>query len=188
MCVPALDTDGATSDDYGARLRDCRTLMSQNVERARTIIEQQFKDYGLSDEEARTISGSLMQSKDEAMNFLLKHHYEVTKTSIRRGIHSGLTMGGSYLLGGILPLIPYFIVTRVIYALIASSALMAVVLFTFGWLKTSMITGFAGKENVKSGLRGGICILIAGGASAVAALFIVRGLNSRFGLKCGSVT
>ena len=118
--------------------------MSQNVDGARTIIEQHFRDYRLSDQEAQSISASLMQSEEEAINFLLTHHYEVKKSPRRRGVESGLTMGVSYVVGGICPLLPYFWVPKVLHALIISSALMAVILFAFGWFKTSLLTGFGG--------------------------------------------
>jgi vacuolar iron transporter family protein len=79
-----------------------------------------------------------------------------------------------YLVGGIIPLIPYFFVAKASTALIYSCILTGVVLLIFGAIK-SRITG-AGK-GVGGVVYGAVSTLFVGGIAAGAAFAIVRALE-----------
>ena len=79
---------------------------------------------------------------------------------------SALTIGGSYAVGGIIPLIPYMVNTDVGTALTVSACSTGVALLAFGAIKASF-TGAAP-------WRGAIQTLLTGGLAAAAAFFLTR--------------
>ncbi|KAG8216068.1 VIT family-domain-containing protein [Butyriboletus roseoflavus] len=88
---------------------------------------------------------------------------------------SAITIGLGYLIGGIIPLIPYFCVARAHVALIYSCVLTGVVLLIFGAVK-ARISG-AG-QGVKGYLWGAVSTLLVGGAAAASAYGLVAALDA----------
>ena len=86
-----------------------------------------------------------------------------------------MTIGLGYLVGGIIPLMPYFFISRAHIALLYSCALTGVVLLIFGAIK-SRVTG-AG-NGIAGYLWGALSTLMVGGAAAVAAYGIVALLET----------
>ena len=84
-----------------------------------------------------------------------------------------------YFLGGLLPLAPYFCVGKndLLLALNISIGVMAVALFSFGYVKTCVVEGWRGSRRVKQGIFGGIQMVIIGGAAAGAAMLLVKTFN-----------
>lgn len=83
---------------------------------------------------------------------------------------SAITIGLGYLVGGIIPLVPYFFVSRAHVALLYSCILTGAVLLVFGAVK-ARVTG-AG-NNVAGYVWGAVSTLTVGGAAAAAAYGIV---------------
>lgn len=79
-----------------------------------------------------------------------------------------------YLLGGLIPLLPYFFIAKASVALIWSSVITGIVLLIFGAVK-SRVTG-AGK-GVSGVVWGAVSTLAVGGVAAGAAFGIVRALE-----------
>ena len=82
-----------------------------------------------------------------------------------------------YLVGGVVPLIPYFFIRTAHIALIYSSVITGIVLLIFGAVK-ARITGAASK-GVGGYVWGAVSTLAVGGAAAAAAYGIVALLGSR---------
>ena len=88
---------------------------------------------------------------------------------------SAFTIGMGYLLGGLIPLIPYFFIPRAHTALIYSSVFTGVVLLIFGAVK-ARITGAT--ESKLDYVWGAVTTLLVGGLAAGAAFGIVRALET----------
>ena len=89
---------------------------------------------------------------------------------------SAMFMGFSYMLGGIIPMIPYFALLNVNHALFISIAITVVELLVFGYVKAK-VTGLRKGPAVMSALQ----TLIVGALAAGASYGIVRGVNSSMG-------
>lgn len=89
---------------------------------------------------------------------------------------SAVTIGLGYLVGGIVPLIPYFFISRAHIALLYSCVLTGAVLLAFGAIK-ARVTG-AGND-LAGYLWGAVSTLVVGGAAAAAAYTIVAILESK---------
>ncbi|KAH9026787.1 DUF125-domain-containing protein [Lactarius hengduanensis] len=103
--------------------------------------------------------------------FLLKFGEGLEEVPTRRLYVSAFTIGMGYLLGGIIPLLPYFFIPKAHTALMYSSILTGIVLLIFGAVK-ARITGAAGK-GAGGYVWGAVSTLAVGGAAAAAAYGIV---------------
>lgn len=110
--------------------------------------------------------------KDDARltAFLLKFGEGLKEIPTERPYLSAITIGLGYLVGGIIPLVPYFFVSRAHVALLYSCILTGAVLLVFGAVK-ARVTG-AG-NNVAGYVWGAVSTLTVGGAAAAAAYGIV---------------
>ncbi|CCA75825.1 related to CCC1 protein (involved in calcium homeostasis) [Serendipita indica DSM 11827] len=103
--------------------------------------------------------------------FLLRFGMGVEPVPTSRMYSSAATIGVGYLIGGIIPLLPYFFIPVVNRALFASCILTFVVLILFGVLKahiTGAGTGWRGY------LWGAVSTAMVGGMAAGAAFGLVR--------------
>ncbi|OAX34251.1 DUF125-domain-containing protein [Rhizopogon vinicolor AM-OR11-026] len=124
-----------------------------------------------SDEEAQMLR---WKNQVGLTRFLLKFGEGMEEISKRRVYLSALTIGLGYLVGGIIPLIPYFFVPEAHVALIYSSVITGIVLLIFGAVK-SRITG-AG-QGAGGYIWGAVSTLFVGGAAAAAAYGLVAWLE-----------
>lgn len=89
---------------------------------------------------------------------------------------SAATMGISYFIGGLIPMIPYFAVSKVVHALYISIGISVVILLLFGYVK-AIVTGTRRSEAVMSAIQ----TLAVGALAASTAYGIVRGVNAAMG-------
>jgi vacuolar iron transporter family protein len=149
-------------------------------ELARDHVQEYFEQFGLSPEDTARVADHIKVSAPMFKDFLLQHHFQAAKPDTSRPYLSALTLGASYFVGGFLPLIPYFLVARddVLAGLWWSIGLMALVLVVFGYVKTGVIRGWAGKENCRACVAGSLQMLVVGILAAGAAVCLVRLINS----------
>jgi VIT1/CCC1 family predicted Fe2+/Mn2+ transporter len=99
---------------------------------------------------------------------MMKYELGLQKPDPKRAIKSGLNIGLAYVVGGLVPLSPYFFLDEPIAALRYSALVTLICLFVFGWLKSKFtgINPWAGALRVTL-----IGALAAGAAFFVASLF-----------------
>ncbi|KZS99801.1 membrane fraction protein [Laetiporus sulphureus 93-53] len=108
--------------------------------------------------------------------FLLKFGEGMEEVPTRRLYISAFTIGMGYFLGGLIPLLPYFLEPVAHIALIYSCIVTGIVLLIFGAVK-ARITGAAG-QGVGGYLWGAVSTLLVGGAAAAAAYALVAILET----------
>ncbi|KWU45755.1 DUF125-domain-containing protein [Rhodotorula sp. JG-1b] len=108
--------------------------------------------------------------------FLLKFGEGLEETTDARLFISAITIGVSYFLGGLVPLLPYFFFDLALTALWWSIGITTFVLLVFGLFKT-YFTGAA--IGVTGYAYGAISTLLVGGAAAAASFGIVRALEGK---------
>ncbi|VDB87136.1 unnamed protein product [Peniophora sp. CBMAI 1063] len=158
--------------------------VEENVSRAvaRNLLEVEIGEHtaGLAGQSSSSQSDaesmqSLRWSEDVGVTaFLLKFGEGLEEVPTKRLFISAFTIGMGYLLGGIIPLIPYFFIARAHTALMYSSILTGLVLLLFGLVK-SHITGAA--HGFGSYAWGAISTLLVGGAAAAIAYAVVAALE-----------
>lgn len=125
-----------------------------------------FANIGLSEELQEKATEEIAKDKDKWVEFMMKYELGLEKPDPKRATKSALNIGLSYVVGGLVPLSPYFFTDDPIIALQYSVVLTLACLFIFGWFK-SKITGM-------NALWGAIRVTMIGAAAAAAAFGVAK--------------
>jgi VIT1/CCC1 family predicted Fe2+/Mn2+ transporter len=172
-----LTNVGAIQRILSGNRRICDTLIKCSPNETSQIIRRHFQQYHISEESSVIIQDNLASSPVALKDFLMKHYFSIAEPPDNRPYISALTLGLAYIFGGIIPLLPYFFLTKVDEALFISIGLMAFVLLVFGYVKTGVVRGWSGRANVLAGIKGSLQMLVVGATAAGAAVGLVRALN-----------
>ncbi|KAL7163414.1 hypothetical protein ACSBR2_039506 [Camellia fascicularis] len=118
-------------------------------------------EYGIEEHEYRPVVNALKKNPQAWLDFMMKFELGLEKPDPRRAVHSALTIAIAYIVGGIVPLIPYMFIPIARKAVIASVILTLMALLIFGYAKGY----FTGNKPIKSALQ---TALIGAVASAAA--------------------
>jgi vacuolar iron transporter family protein len=135
-------------------------------EKEKEEIKEIFADYGLSINSQNLIAEELSKDKDKWVKFMMKFELGLEEPHSKRAATSAITIGVSYIIGGFIPLSPYFFTTVPTEGLKISAAITLVSLFIFGYLK-SKVTG-------QPVISGAIKVMIIGAMAASAAFFVAK--------------
>ncbi len=131
-------------------------------------VTQIFETYGLTEDESRPVVTALQQRPKAWVDFMMRFELGLEKPDPRRALISAVTIGGSYAVGGVVPLGPYIFVNQAREALIVSAAVTAVALAVFGYFKGR----FSGARPFVSAAQ----TLVIGGIAATAAFLLARAI------------
>ncbi|TCD63423.1 hypothetical protein EIP91_005423 [Steccherinum ochraceum] len=150
---------------------------SRMVARNLRDVEVDTSGEGSSSSSQHTVEeGGLKWSSTVGLSaFLLKFGEGLEEVPTRRLYVSALTIGMGYLLGGLIPLLPYFFIPVAHIALIYSCLLTGIVLLIFGIVK-ARVTGAAGR-GIGGYVYGAVSTLLVGGAAAAAAYGLVAAME-----------
>jgi VIT1/CCC1 family predicted Fe2+/Mn2+ transporter len=125
-----------------------------------------FRDYGLSQEQMAPIVSAITGDQKKWVDFMMRFELGLETPDPARASRSAGTIAASYIVGGLVPLAPYILMSEVRSALWVSVGVTLLALFVFGSIK-GHFTGVAP-------LRGGMQTTLVGGLAAAAAFFIAR--------------
>jgi len=125
-----------------------------------------FLSYGLSEAESAPIVEALSQRPDAWVDFMMRFELGLEKPDPKRALTSALTIAVSYIVGGLIPLSPYFFLSPVSTALLFSVMATLLALLLFGYVKGR----FTGAGPLRSALQ----TALIGGLAAAAAFGIAR--------------
>lgn len=128
-----------------------------------------FREYGLAEAEIEPIVAALVRQPDKWVDFMMRFELGLEAPDPRRAASSAFTIGGSYVVGGLIPLAPYFFLSSLPTALLASVAITLAALFGFGFVK-GRLTGL-------TPWRGALQTMFIGGLAAAAAFGIARSIG-----------
>ena len=104
-------------------------------------VKEIFADYGIDEVTQEHIAQQLSKDKDKWVDFMMKFELGLEKPDANRAHKSASTIAVSYVVGGLIPLSPYYFFKDASTALIYSCAFTAICLFIIGYFK-SKVTGF----------------------------------------------
>lgn len=162
---------------YEATKRETEQLIHASPEETATRVRGVFARFGVPENTVNEISNRLHDSPPLLMDFLLTFYHREVEPNCNQPWISALTLALGYFVGGFIPLIPYFCVDKVIIALYWSIGVMAITLLIFGYIKTCIVRGWKGRENVNAGIKGGFQMVLVGGLAAGTAIGLVRGID-----------
>ncbi len=129
-------------------------------------VEEIFKDYGLTGDQIAPIVQALQERPNAWVDFMMRFELGLEKPDPKRALHSALTIAGAYILGGLIPLGPYFFLAEPRAGLVISALVTLLALAVFGYVKGH----FTGTGPVRSGFQ----TMAIGGVAAAAAFLIAR--------------
>ena len=124
-------------------------------------VREVLHGYGLSGEESAPVVAALRRHPDKWVDFMMRFELGLEEPNPKRAPVSASTIGGSYIVGGLVPLSPYFFEPRIHLAFLVSIAVTLLALLVFGTVK-ARFTGIAM-------LRGALQTVVIGGIAAAAA-------------------
>ena len=143
-------------------IRETRELPAKET----AEVEEVFEGFGLTPEQIRPIVTTITANEKRWVDFMMKFELNLDEPHPARAVRSASTIGVSYIIGGLIPLAPYFAIGDVSSALTASIAVTISALFVFGGIK-ARVTGIPV-------LRGSFQTVLIGGLAAAAAFSIAR--------------
>ncbi|EHA48368.1 vacuolar iron transporter Ccc1 [Pyricularia oryzae 70-15] len=175
---------GAKSEiaSYQETLSQTTHMINTDPEATLEAVRAVFAPYDVPKPTVDALAAHISTAPDSKLlpDFLMHFHHREPEPESSRALVSGLTIALGYFLGGLLPLLPYVIVSGpedLHRAWSISVAVMAVALFSFGYAKTCFVTGWAGQRCVRKGLVGAVQMVVVGGAAAAAAMMLVKLFN-----------
>lgn len=129
-------------------------------------VKEVFADYGLSPESQHLIAMELSKDKKKWVDFMMKFELGLEEPHPNRARNSALTIGTSYVIGGLLPLLAYVFTNNPTDGLILSAIFTTICLFIFGYFK-SKVTG-------QSPFYGALKVTLIGLVAAGAAFGIAK--------------
>lgn len=154
------------------REREKREVVEIPDEEMREVA-QVFKSYGLSAKDSAPIVEALSKNPKKWVDFMMRFELGLEKPDPKRALASALTIGGSYAVGGLIPLSPYVVASvfenmTVTTALLISVTLTLIALFVFGFIKGR----FTGTRPLRSALQTAFIGSVAAGAAFLIARLI----------------
>ena len=150
------------------RQREEREIEEIPDEEAREV-QKVFTDYGLSRDESAQVVESLTKKPKEWVDFMMRFELGLEEPDPKRALQSALTIAGSYIAGGFIPLSPYMALHSSRVALVWSAVVTLVALGVFGYIKGR----FTGSRPRRSALQ----TIVIGGLAAGAAFLIAKAIS-----------
>ena len=148
--------------EHAREERETRELPDVERREVAEILER----YGISGETRDRVVEEVSADTKRWVEFMMRFELGLEEPDPKRALRSALTIGFSYVVGGLLPLVPYMLIPGTDRALIVSAIVTLCALFAFGFVK-GRLTGIAP-------FRGGLQTLVTGGIAAAAAFGLAR--------------
>src|SRR5580693_9457882 len=157
------------ADHYKSELKREYEEVERVPEQEKAEVKEVFAEFGLSPALQDQIANEMAKDKDKWVDFMMRYELGLEKPEANRASQSAVTIGISYIVGGVIPLSPYFFIHESQTALYYSCAITMVCLFVFGYFK-SKVTG-------QPVLMGALKVLLIGALAAAAAFFMAKLIN-----------
>jgi len=145
--------------------REVNTMPEKETEE----VEKVFLAYGLEKGQSALVANALRQRPEAWIDFMMRFELGLEKPNPKRALTSALTIGLSYIAGGLIPLTPYILVPKTEAALGFSVVFTLAALLIFGYVKGR----FTGARPFRSALQ----TALIGGLAAAAAYGLAKAIS-----------
>ena len=160
---PAARSD---TEHYQSELRREHEEIKTKPDAEKAEVEEVLLDFGLTSEQAAPIVESLSKNPEAWVRFMMRFELGLEEPDPKRAPRSAGTIALAYIVGGLIPLSPYFFFAKAAEALPWSVGVTLTALSAFGAVKGR----FTGVSPNKAGLQT-VCV---GGIAAAAAFQIAK--------------
>jgi VIT1/CCC1 family predicted Fe2+/Mn2+ transporter len=125
-------------DHYNSELKREYDEVDRVPDREREEVQEFFSNLGLSKDVQQKAVDEMTRDKDKWVDFMMKYELGLDKPDPERARKSAFNIGLSYIVGGFVPLSPYFFVTDGLTGLKISAVITLCCLFIFGYFKSKL--------------------------------------------------
>lgn len=142
------------------RLREEREIVERMKDEEEEIYAI-FEEYGVERSESDPVLQALKRNPRRWVDFMMRFELGLEEQEKHRARQSALTIAISYILGGMIPLLPYMQATNANEALLISVAITLVALLVFGAVKGRLTGAGAARSGMQTMLIGGVAAGVA---------------------------
>ncbi len=160
-----LAAKGDTEHYHSERRREEMEIVERTDDERHEVLEI-LESYGLTQDQSQPILAAFEARPKVWVDWMMRFELGLEEPDPKRAVTSALTIAGSYIAGGLIPLGPYMITPDSRTALLYSACSTIVALFVFGYVKGH----FTGAPKLRSALG----TTAVGGLAAGAAYLIAK--------------
>jgi VIT1/CCC1 family predicted Fe2+/Mn2+ transporter len=164
-----LAAQGDAEHYASERMREEREIVDRTRDEEEEIYEI-FEQYGVERSESMPVLEALKRRPQAWIDFMMRFELGLEEPQRNRASRSAITIALSYVIGGLVPLLPYMTGRSLPSALSASVAITLVALLVFGGVKGRL----TGAGTVRSAVQ----TVVIGGLAAGAAYLLARLLSA----------
>lgn len=154
------------ADHYASELRREQKEIDELPDHEEREVIEILEEYGLERGEAERVMVALRRDPKRWVQFMMRFELGLEAPKPGRALRSAATIGGSYFLGGLVPLLPYLLFPSIGTAFWTSAGVTLLSLLVFGGVKGR----FTGMPVLRSALQ----TAIIGGLAATVAYGVAR--------------
>ncbi len=154
------------AEHYARELQRERLEVQSTPNEETAEIVSIFKAYGISPEQSAPAVAALCKNRDAWVRFMMRFELGLERPERGRATRSAATIAAAYIVGGLIPVLPYFLLASIHEALFASIAVTLIALALFGYIKAR----FTGISPLNSTMH----TLAVGSAAATAAFVLAK--------------
>jgi vacuolar iron transporter family protein len=158
-------------DHYDSELKREYMEVDEFPDKERAEVVEVLEEFGMSKQSSISIVNELSKDKDKWVKFMMRFELGLEMPDAQRARKSAFNIGAAYIVGGLVPLAPYFFIKNSQQALLVSIGVTLVALFIFGFLKAKAI----GQPT----LSGAIKTTFIGALAAGVAYLLARAIQGR---------
>jgi vacuolar iron transporter family protein len=151
---------------YASELKREYDEVERVPEREKQEIMEVLEAYGISEPLQKAVTEELAKDKDKWVSFMMRFELGLEEPNPKQATKSALTIGLSYVAGGLIPLMPYAFFEDSHIALQYSAVSTLICLFVFGWYKNKALG--------QSPLKGALNVALIGSIAASAAYVVAK--------------
>jgi len=157
------------TEHFDAEVARERREIAEVPHREVAEVESVMRGFGLEGEPLERVVAAITADRDRWVEFMMRFELGIERPDPRRAFTSAFTIGGAYIVGGLVPLVPYMLVPAVPDAMVWSVISTGVALLAFGAIKGR----FTGMNLVRSAVQ----TLVVGGLAAGAAFGLAHAFS-----------
>jgi VIT1/CCC1 family predicted Fe2+/Mn2+ transporter len=156
-----------TDAEHYATERETEVAESENIpEKEAEEVALVFRSYGLPETTVQDVVTAIRGNRDRWVDFMMRFELGLEAPDPRRATRSAWTIALSYVVGGLVPLSPYFFTDSVRKALVVSVFVTLAALGIFGYVK--------GRFTVKKPFKSAWQTMAVGSLAAAAAFTLAK--------------
>jgi vacuolar iron transporter family protein len=150
-------------EHYESELKREQREIIELPEHEEAEVAEIFEEYGLEDEQIQSIISTLKKNPDKWVDLMMRFELGLEKPDPSRARNSAFTIAISYILGGLIPLLPYLFIANPISGLKVSAIVTLIALAIFGYVKGRFTGTSPWKSSFQTTVVGGLAAAVAFG-------------------------